>query len=69
MLVRDKQLGMMVEVTDKECVYRKCYQGHPNYGNFKKGQGYTTRNKGKMTGVCITRENFGCPSVRGGVNE
>ena len=66
MKVRDKILGVLVDVSRKDCPKRKCYWPRPDPGVFTQGVGYRTRNPGKKTEwLCGTREIHGCPPDTG----
>jgi hypothetical protein len=55
--VRDKILGVLVDVAKKGCKKRKCY-----WPQFSRGVGYRARDPGKEPDwFCFTREIHGCP--------
>lgn len=50
----------LVDVCDKNCPSRPCYQPMPNKGSFINGRGYTSHNENPEW-VCRTRHLWGCP--------
>jgi len=60
MKIRDRKIKQTVDVSDKECLKRKCYWPRPDPGVFTQGVGYRTRS-GKQEWICGTREIHGCP--------
>ena len=63
MQVKDKNLKVLVSVSDKDCPNRECYWPRSDPGVFTQGQGYRTRvnSKGKIDWLCGNREIRGCP--------
>ena len=63
MRIKDKGVGEMVDVSDRECPRRSCYWPRPDPGVFTQGVGYRTR-EGKREWLCGNREIRGCPSPK-----
>ena len=61
MKVKDKNVGKMVEVCEKECPSRPCYWPRPDPGAFTQGVGYRARSGSSNRWLCGTREIKGCP--------
>jgi hypothetical protein len=64
MKVKDKTIGKLVDVAEKECVSgeRKCYWPRPDPGVFAPGRGYKSRGSKPSTEyICGTRAVRGCP--------
>jgi len=61
--IKDKKLKKWIDVSDKNCLNRKCYWPRIDPGVFTQGQGYRTRS-GKQEWLCGTREIHGCPSPK-----
>lgn len=60
MKIKDRNLGKLVSVCDKECLRRKCYWPRPDPGVFTQGVGYRKRTV-DAGWLCGTREVRGCP--------
>ncbi len=60
MKIRDKKLKVLVDVSDADCLYRKCYWPRPDPGSFTQGVGYRSRGRDKEW-LCGLREIDGCP--------
>lgn len=63
MKIKDKKIGRLVLVADKDCSCRKCYWPRPDPGVFTQGVGYKARAGGSAGWLCGTREAHGCPDV------
>ena len=61
MKIRDKTLGVHVDVYSAKCPAYRCYWPRPDPGIFTQGQGYRTRVNGSRGYLCGTREIRGCP--------
>ena len=63
MKIKDKKLKKWIDVSDKNCLKRKCYWPRIDPGVFTQGQGYRHRS-GKQEWLCGTREIHGCPNPK-----
>ena len=63
MMVRDKELGVSVDVCDRACPFRECYWPRQDPGVFTQGVGYRSR-PGPRKWLCGRREINGCPSPK-----
>ena len=61
MKIRDKKVGVMVDVYDAKCLRRPCYWPRSDPGTFVQGQGYRARSGGSSGWLCGNREIHGCP--------
>ena len=64
MMVKDKNLKVLVDVAEKNCPNFKCYWPRIDPGIFTQGQGYRSRDtsgKTKLGWLCGRREISGCP--------
>lgn len=66
MLIKDRQFKVNVDVSDADCLNRKCYWPRPDPGVFTQGQGYRQR-AGKQGWLCGNREIRGCPIPKPGI--
>jgi len=64
MKIKDRQLKKLVDVSDGDCLRRKCYWPRPDPGVFTQGVGYRTRSGNKQEWLCGYREIRGCPSLK-----
>jgi len=60
MEIKDRKIKEIVDVSDSDCPYRKCYWPRPDPGIFIQGVGYKSR-PGKRKWLCGNREIRGCP--------
>jgi hypothetical protein len=60
MKIKDKAIGQMVDIYEKDCLSRACYWPRQDPGVFAPGIGYRQR-PGKIKWLCGTREIRGCP--------
>lgn len=63
MKVRDKNLRKDVDVYDKDCPKRACYQPIEWKGNIIPGVGYQYAPKSSWHYRCGTRDRRGCPDA------
>jgi len=61
MKIKDKNLKKLVDVSDKDCLRRKCYWPRPDPGVFVQGRGYRSRPGKRDQWICGTRAIHGCP--------
>lgn len=59
MKIRDKDLKVMVDVRQSQCLKRMCYWPRQNPGSFTQGRGYSKPTK---DWICGTRAIHGCPT-------
>jgi len=58
--IRDKSIGVAVDVRDRVCPRRECYWPRSDPGVFTQGVGYRSR-PGPREWLCGNREIRGCP--------
>ena len=58
MKIKDKSVGKMVNMLNKDCLRRKCYWARQDPGSFSQGTGYSHRSNDWL---CGNREIHGCP--------
>lgn len=61
MKVKDKELKVMVDVSEKSCPLYQCYWPRQDQGIFTQGQGYRQRPISNRGYLCGRREIHGCP--------
>lgn len=65
MKVKDKRYNVLVDVSEKDCPFYKCYWLRQNPGSFQIGRGYRSYgDKRDREWLCGIREIHGCPIVR-----
>ena len=63
MMIKDRKLKKLVDVSNADCLKRSCYWPRPDPGVFTQGVGYRMRS-GKQIWLCGNREIHGCPSPK-----
>lgn len=62
MKVKDKDLNVLVEVSQADCLTRGCYWPRKNPGAFEQGRGYRSYGDARDNEwLCGRREIHGCP--------
>ncbi len=61
MQVKDKDIGKMVDVYNRDCLKLECYWPRADPGSFVQGRGYQSRPGSDKRWLCGTREIRGCP--------